>query len=187
MRVVSLAGAGTAQSAAVLQHFAFEIYAFAAFGADYPGSFEAGQVFGLDFYLYPLFGEQNFVGKLRVGFLLAGLFGHFREHFASGLLAGFFGGDANGAAGLHVNKGGGHFAPITEFQGALAQAAVGDQRHRVGHAAVDLDVGDDAFAFGDRIVNAQFEQPQHGQPNAQNLPGAQVAVGHGGQVEIFGE
>jgi hypothetical protein len=55
--VIPLAGAGAAQSAAPLQHLAIEIYAFAAFSADYPGSFEARQVFGLDFYLYPFFVE----------------------------------------------------------------------------------------------------------------------------------
>jgi hypothetical protein len=40
--VIPLAGAGAAQSAAALQHLAFEIYAFTAFSADYPGAFEAG-------------------------------------------------------------------------------------------------------------------------------------------------
>jgi hypothetical protein len=57
MCVIPLASTGAAQSASVLQHLALEIYAFAAFGADHPGSFEAGQVFGLDFYFYPFFVE----------------------------------------------------------------------------------------------------------------------------------
>ena len=55
--VIPLAGAGATQCAAALQHFALEIYALAAFSADYPGSFEAGQVFGLDFHLHPFFVE----------------------------------------------------------------------------------------------------------------------------------
>ena len=187
MRIVSFAGAGATQSASLSQHFALEIYAFAAFGADYPGTLEAGQVFRLDFYLYPFLVEEDFFGELCVGFLLAGVFGHFWEHFAGGLFAGFFGGDADGSAGLQIDEGGGDFTPVAELQGALTQAAVGDQRDRVGDAAIDFYIGDDAFAFDDGVVDAEFPKTEHGQPHAEDLAGAEVAVGNGRQVEIFAE
>ncbi len=67
------------------------------------------------------------------------------------------------------------------------EAAVGHQGDRIGHAAIDLDVGYQAFALGDRIVNAEFAQAQHRQANAQDLPGAEVTVRLGGEIEIFGE
>src|SRR5206468_5260687 len=102
--VITVAGAGTAEGAAFADDFALEVYAFAALGADYPGAFEAGQIFRRDLDLYPFLIEENFVGELRVGFLLAGFFVHFREHFAGGLLGGFLGGDADGPASFEVNK-----------------------------------------------------------------------------------
>jgi hypothetical protein len=184
--VVSFAGAGSAHCAAALQHFALEINAFAAFGTDYPGTFEARKVLGPDFDLHPFFVKQYFVGQLRVRFLLAAVFGHFREHFAGGLLAGFFGGDTDGAASLQVNEGGGHFSPVAEFQGALAEPAICDERDGVGDAPVDLDVRDDAFALGDGVVDAEFAQAQHRETYAQDLPGTEMAVGHRGEVEVFG-
>ena len=118
--------------------------------------------------------------------MLGGVFGKSWKHFAGGFLAGFLGGDADGAAGLQVDEGRGDFAPVAKFQGALAEAAVRDQRDGIGDAAVDLDVGDDAFAFGDGVVNAEFAQSEHGQAHAQDLAGAQVTVGDGRKVEVFG-
>ena len=55
MRVVTLAGAGTAEGAAVLDNFALEVDAFAALGADDARAFEAGKIFGMDFNLHPFF------------------------------------------------------------------------------------------------------------------------------------
>ena len=183
--VIAFAGAGAAEGAPVLHDFAFEIDAFAAFGADDAGAFEARQIFGLDFDFHPLFIEENFVGELCVGFLLAGVLAEFRKHFAGSLLGRFFRGDAHGTAGLQVDESGGDFAPIAEFQRALAKSAVGDKRDGVSDAAVDLYVRDNALALGDGIVDAEFAQPEHRQAHAENLSGAEVAVGHRGQLEIF--
>ena len=72
--VVALPGAGAAEGAAVANYFALEVDAFAASGADYAGAFEAGQVLGLHFHLDPFFVEEDFIGEVRVGFLLAGFF-----------------------------------------------------------------------------------------------------------------
>jgi hypothetical protein len=47
-----------------------------------------------------LFVEKDFVGELRVGFLLASFFFEFGEEFAGGLLGGFLGGDADSTAGF---------------------------------------------------------------------------------------
>ena len=55
--VITFAGAGTAEGAAVDGDFAFEIYAFAALGADDAGAFEAGEIFGMNFDAHPLLVE----------------------------------------------------------------------------------------------------------------------------------
>ena len=55
--VIAFAGAGAAEGAAVHADFAFEIYAFAALGADDAGAFETGEIFGMNFYAHPLFVE----------------------------------------------------------------------------------------------------------------------------------
>jgi len=103
------------------------------------------------------------------------------------LLGGFPGGDADGAAGLEIDESGSDFAPVAEFQGALAETAVGDQRDSIGDAAVDFNVRNDAFAFGDGIFDAEFAQAEHGEAHAEDLAGAEVAVGDGGEIEVFGE
>ena len=55
--VITFAGAGAAEGTAVQGDFAFEIYAFAALGARDAGAFEAGEIFGVNFYANPLFVE----------------------------------------------------------------------------------------------------------------------------------
>src|SRR5580692_9078549 len=141
-------GAGLAEGAAILEDFAFEVDAFATLGTDDAGAFEAGKIFWADFDFDPLLVEENVVGKLGVGFLLAVFFVEFGKEFAGGLLGRFFGGDANGASGLQIAEGGGDFAPVAEFEGAFAEAAIGDEGDCVGNAAVDFGEGDNAFAFG---------------------------------------
>jgi hypothetical protein len=180
-------GAGLAEGAAFLEDFTFEVDAFAALGTDDAWAFEAGKIFWADFNFDPLLVEENIVGKLGVGFLLAMFFIEFGEEFAGGLLGRLFGGDANGASGLQIAEGGGDFAPVAEFQGALAEATVGDEGDGIGDAAVDFGKGDDAFAFGDGIVDAEFTEAVEGEANAENLAGTEMAVGDGGEFEIFGK
>ena len=134
-----------------------------------------------------MFVEENIVGELCVGFLLADSLDEFGKHFAGGLLGRFLGGHAHGAAGLKVHEGGGDLAPVAKFQGALAEAAVGDQRDGIGDATVDLHVSNQAFALGDGVVDAEFAEAEHGQAHAQDLAGAEVSVGGGGQFEVFSE
>jgi len=55
--VVTIAGAGAAESAAVERDFAFEIDAFAALVADDARTFEAGEIFGVNFHANPLLVE----------------------------------------------------------------------------------------------------------------------------------
>jgi hypothetical protein len=186
LHIIAFAGAGAAEGVAVAKDFALEIDAFAALGTDDTGAFEAGKIFGVDFDFHPFLGEKNVVGELRVGLLLAFFFGEIGEEVFRGLLRGFFGGDADGAAGLEITESGGDLAPVAKFQGALAEAAVGDQSDSVGDAAVNLDEGDDAFALGDG-VEAEFADAEHGKAHAEDLPGADMAVGDGGEFEVFGE
>ena len=86
-----------------------------------------------------------------------------------------------------INERGGHFAPVAEFQRALTQPAIGDQRHGIRHAAVDLHVCNDALALGDRIFDPQLLQPQHRQPHSQHLPRAQMSMRNRRKFQIFSE
>ena len=72
--VVAFPSARAAQDPALSCNFALEVDTFAAFGTDYAWAFESGQVFRLHFYLDPFFIEEDFIGELCVGFLLAGFF-----------------------------------------------------------------------------------------------------------------
>ena len=151
-----------AEGAAFLEDFAFEVDAFAALGADDAWTFEAGKIFGANFNFDPLLVEEDVVGKLGVGFLLAVFFVELGEEFTGGLLGRFFGGDTHRAAGLQVDERRGDFAPVAEFQGALAETAVRDEGDGVGYAAIDFGEGDDAFAFGDGIGDAEFAKAVEG-------------------------
>jgi hypothetical protein len=54
-----------------------------------------------------------------------------------------------------IDEGGGHFSPVAEFQGALAETASGDDGDGVGGAAVDFYEGDEALAvFAARVFDA---------------------------------
>jgi hypothetical protein len=176
-----------AEGAAVLEDFAFEVDAFAALGADDTGAFEAGKVFGADFNFDPLIVEENVVGKLGVGFLLAVFFVEFGEEFAGGLLGGFSGGDADGTAGLQIAEGGGNFAPVAEFESTLTETAVGDEGDCVGDATIDFGEGDNAFSFGDGVGDAELAKAVEGEADAEYLASAEMAMGNGGEFEIFGE
>jgi hypothetical protein len=165
--------------------FALEVDAFTTLLAHDARAFETRQILRPDFHADPLLFEELVVGQDAVGFLLPQLFIEFREHFPRALLGMFGGDDADRAAGFEVHEGRGHFAPVEEFQRALAQAAVGHECDRVGHAAVDFHVSDQALAVLDRVFDAQFAQAQHRQPHAQHLAGAQVPVRLLGRLEIF--
>jgi len=100
----------------------------------------------------------------------------------------FFCGYADGFAVGHVHEGGSDFSPVAEFQGTLAEAASGDDGYGVGGAAVDLYERDEALAVSAvRIVDAEFLKAQHGKTHAEDLAGAEVAVGFLGIAEVFVE
>jgi len=46
-----------------------------------------------------------------------------------------------------VHEGGRGFAPVAEFEGALAEPASGNDGNSVGEAAVDFDKGDEVLAI----------------------------------------
>src|ERR1700690_645786 len=112
-------------------------------------------------------------------------------HGASERFGRLFGGDANRFAGAYVlysqiDERRGHLSPVAKFQGALAETASGDHGDGVGGAAVDFDEGDQTLAiFSARIFDAELLKPQHGQANAEHLPGAEMAVSDFGFAKIF--
>ncbi len=90
--------------------------------------------------------------------------------------------------GREVDEGGGHLAPVAELEGALAEAAAGDDADGVGSAAVDFDKGDEAFAVAAAgLVDAEALAAEHGHAYAEDLAGAEVAVGGFGLLEEIGE
>ena len=104
------------------------------------------------------------------------------------LFGGFESGDAHGTAGLEVAEGRRHFSEIAKLEGALAEAASGDDGDGVGGAAVDLDERHQALAVcAGGIVQLQQTQSAQGHAQAQNLAGAHVAVGPRGERLILGE
>ena len=87
--------------------------------------------------------------------------------------------------GSQIDEGGGHLAPVAKLDGAFAEAAAGDDGDGVGGAAVDLDEGDETLAvwtaFG--VVDAEALAAEHGQADAEDLAGAEMAVGNFGFAE----
>ncbi len=87
-----------------------------------------------------------------------------------------------------INEGRGHLSPVAKFQGALSETASGDHGDGVGGAAVDFDERDQTLAiFSARVFDAQLLQSQHGQAHAENLAGAEMAVGEFGFAKIIVE
>ena len=185
LRIIAFAGAGSTQCASGLQHFALEINTFAAFVTDNARSFETREVFRLyiDFDPFPV--EQNVIGELGVGFLLTRILFHFGEHFARGLLRRFLRGDAQRAACFQIDERSRDLSPVAHIQRAFAEAAIRYQRDRIGEAAIDFHVRDDAFALGDRIVDAEVTQAQRGHAHAKYLAGTKMAVRGLGEFQIF--
>ena len=196
--VVEIAGAAEADAGAVAFDEAVEVDAFAAEGAGYALAFEAGEFAGWEWDADPVGAEELVVGELAVGLHLLGvLFERGVEFFGAGL-GGFEGYDAEAFVdvgiewGVEIDEGGGHLAEVAEFQGALADAAAGDYADGVGGAAVDFDEGDEALAVGvevavgegsgARVVDAQLTEGEHGHADAEDLAGAEMAVGYFGVV-----
>ena len=119
--------------------------------------------------------------------LLAFFFFECGEHFVGALFGIFAGDDADGAPAFEIDEGGGYFSPVEKFESALAEAAIGDESHGVRHAAVDFDVRDDALAVADGIFDAEFAEAEHGEADAEDLTGADVAVGDSGVFEVLVE
>jgi len=94
---------------------------------------------------------------------------------------------------VKVDEGGGHLAEVAELEGTLAHAAGGDDGDGVSGAAIDFDDGDEALAVGvegavgemagARVVNVEPVKGEHGHADAEDLAGAEMAVGDFGFVE----
>jgi hypothetical protein len=189
-------GAGLAEDLAVAFEVAVEVDAFAALGAEDAAGFVAGHLAGMERDGDPLPGEEDVVGHLAVGkHLLGVLVLDAGKEFAGTVFGGLSGGDADGASAFNwgrqaevragraaeVDEAGGHFAPVAEFEGALAEAASGDDGDGVGGAAINLDEGNEALAVGrlraTRVVDAEQAAAEHSHANSEHLAGAEVSVG----------
>jgi hypothetical protein len=188
-------GAALAENFSVAKSFAVVVDAFAALRAGDAGGLVAGHLARVDGDGNPLFAEQVFVGEFAVGehLLLVFVF-DMRVEVAGALLGGLEGGDAQGFVDgrvslwcekrREVDEGCGHLAPVTKFNGALAEAAAGDDGDSVGGAAVYLDKSDETLAVGSLgVVDAEAFAAKHSHADAEDLAGTEVAVGDFGFAE----
>ena len=193
------AGAGEAEALAVAIFEAVEVDAFAAAVAKGAFAFVAGELAGWERDLHPLLAEEFGVRELAVGAHLLFVLGEVGEKIAGAVLGGFAGGNAKALIQVRaefrveVDKSGGHFAPVTKFEGALADTGAGDDADRVGSAAVDFDEDDGSLPVGVQVaiveklaaglVNVEAAQGELGHADAEDLAGAEVAVGTFGLPE----
>ena len=196
---VSGVGAGEAETLAVPVDEAVEVDAFAAVGAGEALAFEAGKFAGRKGDADGLRAEEVGVREFAVGLHLLGIafevgveiagegFRCLKGDNAQALVVGGVDGR------VEVDEGGGHLAEVAELEGALADAAAGDDGDGVGCAAVDFDEGDEALSVGVEgaigevagagVVNAEGVEGEHGHADTEDLAGAEMAVGEFGVVE----
>jgi hypothetical protein len=192
-------GAGEAEALALLFNEAVEVDAFAAAGAGYSLTFVAGEFAGGKRDADPCGGEEVVVGEVAVGLHLLRVFVEVGVELAGAGLGGFESYDAESFVVVcfefvvEVDEGGGHLAEVAMLEGALAETAAGDYGDGVCGTAVDLDEGDQALAVGVEgavgeealagVVDAETREGEHGHADAEDLAGAEMAVGDFGFVE----
>jgi hypothetical protein len=192
-------GAGQAEALAVLFYEAIEVDAFAAAGAGYAFAFVAGEFARGKRDADPFGGEEFVVGELAVGLHLLRVLFEVGVEVAGAGLGGFEGYYAEGLVVVgfqlvvEVDEGGGHLAEVAVLEGSLAETAAGDYCDCVGGAAVDFDEGDEALAVGVEgavgemagagVVDAETREGEHGHADAEDLAGAEMAVGDFGFVK----
>ena len=178
---------------------AIEVDAFAAAGAGDALAFEAGELAGGERDADPLCVEEVGIGEFAIGFHLLGVALEVGVESSGEVFGGFESDDAEGLVivaverGIEVDEGGGHLAEVAELEGALADAAAGNDADCVGGAAVDFDEGDEALAVGVEgavgqvagagVLDTEGGEREHGHADTENLAGAKMAVGEFGVVE----
>ena len=133
--------------------------------------------------------EEFGVGHFAIGaHLLLVFVGDFGIELAGALLGAFARRHTHRAILAQVAEGGGGLSEIAELERALAEPAAGHHADGVGHAAIDFDEGDEAFAVGaGRVFEAEQSDAIERHAQAENLAGAEVAVRLGGEQFVFGE
>jgi hypothetical protein len=195
--IVAGLGEGTtlAKSSSIAGVLAIIVDAFATLRAGDARRLVARHLTRVDRDRNPLFMEEVFIRKLAISkhLLLVFIF-DLREEFASTLLGRLERGNTKGPENRNialrcqgrreVDKCCGHLPPVAKFDGALAQAASGDDGNRIGGATVDLYERHKALAVGTLgICDTKPFATQHGHADAENLAGAKVAVGDLGFAE----
>ena len=139
------------------------------------------------------------VGEVAVGLHLLGVLFEVGVEFAGAVLGSLEGYDAEsfvavvGEGLVEVDEGGGHLAEVAELEGALADAGGGDDGDGIRGTAIDFDEDDEALAVGVEravgegagagVVDAEAREGEHGHADAEDLAGAEMAVGGFGFVE----
>src|SRR5262249_17969815 len=87
---------------------------------------------------------------------------------------------------LEIAECGSSLAEVAKFERTFAEAASGDDADRVGHAAVYLDVGDEALAVAaDWVVEAEKAHAHQRHSQAQNLASAEVPMRNSRQLFVL--
>ena|SRR5579859_2833300 len=187
--VIGFSGAGAAEDFVIAANFAAEIDSLSADFTGHALTFVPGKFLGWQINFDPLCCEQVVIGDFTVSeHLLLILVCDLGMELAGQRLRRFFRSDADGFTSGYVDERCGDFAPVAEFQCALAKAASGNDGDRVGSTAVDFHECNQALAVVALwIVDAKFLQAEHCEANAQDLAGADVSVGLFGVVEVLVE
>jgi len=159
-------------------NFSTEVDALAARLARHALAFVSRKLFWRQIHFDPLRGEETVIRNFPISeHLLLVLICDLRVHLAGQGFGRFFRRDSDGSAGVDVDKGCGHFAPVAKLQGTFAQSASCDDADCVRGAAVDFNESDQSLAvFSMRIIDAELLQAEHGEAHAKNLPGANVSM-----------
>jgi hypothetical protein len=184
--------AGKAKAFAGSLHKAVEVDTFAAQCAGKAFAFIAGELTGWEWDANPLLAEKLVVRQLAVSTHLGFILFELGVKLAGALLGAFKSNDAYAFVDVgckfrvEIHEGGGHLAPVAEFERTFADARTSNDADGVGCAAVDLDEDDGALAIGieltvrecplPRGADAEAVHRKHRHAYTEDLTGAEMAV-----------
>lgn len=151
-----------------------EVYAFSTTWTDDSVRPFAGKIGVRNGDLHPKFSKKLISGQFAIGVHLPAAFAlDFREQPIRRFPGAVEGCDADGALILEIDEGGGHFAPVAEFQGTSAEPTAGNEADSIGGAAVNFNVCEQAFSVASMgLGNSEPLETKQGHAHPEYLTGA---------------